>query len=306
MKCSKCNNEIQKGYKFCPICGTPVTQEIKCPKCGSTDIPQDSKFCPDCGALLGVNQEDAQRRFENAKKQEEEKARLRKQAEFAKQQEIARKKELERKAEESKRAELEKARREAEAKKRAEETKKTYINGHEYVDLGLPSRTKWSTCNIGAYTPEDLGNYYAWGKIVPNRSSSVFATGLKFMLKIASNEDITSKCDAATQVWGANWHIPSKNQFQELIQNTSSTWTSQNGVFGRLLTSNINGKKIFFPAAGHLDGATFEGKHRYGNYWSSTAKNDSGNAYLLAFGAERFDVGFSARDIACSLRPVSG
>ena len=158
MKCSKCNNEIQKGYKFCPICGTPVTQEIKCPKCGSTDIPQDSKFCPDCGALLGVNQEKAQRRFENAKKQEEEKARRRKQAESAKQQEIARKKELERKAEESKRAELEKARREAEAKKRAEETKKTYINGHEYVDLGLPSGTKWATCNIGANVPEGSGD----------------------------------------------------------------------------------------------------------------------------------------------------
>lgn len=103
MKCSKCNNEIQNGFKFCPICGTPVPTERKCPKCGATDIPHDSKFCPDCGVLLGIDQEEAQRRFEEAKKLEAEKARRRKQAESAKQQEIARKKELERKIEEEKR-----------------------------------------------------------------------------------------------------------------------------------------------------------------------------------------------------------
>lgn len=103
MKCSKCNNEILNGFKFCPICGKPVPLARKCSKCGATDIPQDSKFCPDCGVLLGIDQEEAQRRFEEAKKLEAEKARRRKQAESAKQQEIARKKELERKIDEEKR-----------------------------------------------------------------------------------------------------------------------------------------------------------------------------------------------------------
>lgn len=129
MKCSKCNNEILNGFKFCPICGTPVPPARKCSKCGATDIPQDSKFCPDCGVLLGIDQEEAQRRFEEAKKLEAEKARRRKQAESAKQQEIARKKELERKAEEvrkkteaetRRKAAEEKARLEAEMKRKAE------------------------------------------------------------------------------------------------------------------------------------------------------------------------------------------
>ena len=46
------------------------------------------------------------------------------------------------------------------------------INGHEYVDLGLPSGLKWATCNVGANTPEEYGNYYAWGEIVPKTDYS--------------------------------------------------------------------------------------------------------------------------------------
>lgn len=294
MKCSKCQNEIQKGYKFCPICGTPVTQEIKCPKCGSTDIPQDSKFCPDCGALLRVNQEEAQRRFENAKKQEEEKARKRKQAESAKQQEIARKRELERKAVESKRAELEKTRREAEAIKRAEETKKTYINGHEYVDLGLPSGTKWATCNIGANVPEESGDYYGWGETYPKRDftssqwNDTFATLLKMMGVIDSNKNLKPKHDAANIKWGKHWRLPTFADVKELIANTNRTWTTQNGVYGLQIRSKVNSNCIFIPAAGdRFMKESCNNRGECGYYWCSSFDSDEYRGISFGFYSDR-------------------
>lgn len=327
MNCSKCNNEIQKGFKFCPICGTPVIQEIKCPKCGSTDIPQDSKFCPDCGALLGVNQEEAQRRFENAKKQEEEKARKRKQAEFAKQQEIDRKRELERKAQESKRAELEKAKREAEAKKRAEETKKTYINGHEYVDLGLPSHTLWATHNIGANKPEDCGDFYAWGETSTKtiytlnnyKNFKIGLFGVKLRDILTSSDTLQPSFDVAKQKWGDKWHMPTTEQINELVENTISEWTQINGVDGCLLKSKKNGKSIFFPAAGFIsDGKSWDKGtrgHYLGagiSYLNGTSKHDIQYCRGLGFYREysfakivNISLWIQQVDNGNSVRPVS-
>jgi uncharacterized protein (TIGR02145 family) len=125
------------------------------------------------------------------------------------------------------------------------------FNGHEYVDLGLPSGTLWATCNVGANKPEDYGDCFSWDE---------------------------GKTSAAN--WGNGWRMPSKEQWEELNENTKSTWTKKKGVNGRLFTAN-NGKSLFLPAAGgsHAPGLDSAGSN--GLYWSSSLDMD--DPYLAWF-----------------------
>ncbi len=157
----------------------------------------------------------------------------------------------------------------------------------EFVDLGLPSGTLWATRNVGADNPEDCGDYFAWGETVPkelydwksyrygNCIDNWFA-----ITKYCTNSDwclngfvdsltvLEPADDAATVNWGEGWRMPTKEKWEELYQNTSYTWTTQNGVDGRLLTGP-NGNTIFLPATGfRLDGELI--CLGLGIYWSST------------------------------------
>ena len=157
----------------------------------------------------------------------------------------------------------------------------------EFVDLGLPSGTLWATRNVGADNPEDCGDYFAWGETVPkelydwksyrygNCIDNWFA-----ITKYCTNSDwgldgfvdsltvLEPADDAATANWGDDWRMPTKEEWEELYQNTSFTWTTQNGVEGRLLTGP-NGNTIFLPATGfRLDGELI--CLGLGIYWSST------------------------------------
>lgn len=105
------------------------------------------------------------------------------------------------------------------------------------VDLGLS--VKWAPRNLGAATPSDFGNYYAWGILTPN----------EWKLNHASKGNtLTSEYDAATQTLGSGWRMPTKDEMQELVD--SCTWTSEtlNGVNGYRVAGK-NGKSIFLPAA---------------------------------------------------------
>ena len=143
-------------------------------------------------------------------------------------------------------------------------------NGFEYVDLGLPSGTKWATCNVGADKETDYGLYFAWGETVGySRITSMKQFCLedyKFS-KCGSNKftkyngtdrkNVLDLKDDAVQVnMGGKWHIPTKEQIKELMSNTESTWVSNyngSGVNGILLTSKSdNSKKLFLPACGFL------------------------------------------------------
>ena len=101
-------------------------------------------------------------------------------------------------------------------------------NGHEYVDLGFPSGLKWAACNVGANTPEEYGNYYAWGEIVPKTdySDENCATLGKQLGDISGNANY----DAATANWGAPWRMPTREELKELIDNCTFKWTTQNGT----------------------------------------------------------------------------
>ncbi len=175
------------------------------------------------------------------------------------------------------------------------------INGHEYVDLGLPSGLKWATCNVGANKPEDYGNYYAWGetKTKPSYTKNNSKTYGNQMNDIKGN----SQYDAARANWGGSWRLPTKKELEELRNKCTWTWTTQNGVKGYKVTGP-NGKSIFIPAAGYRYGTSLGSDGYYGYYWSSTPY-DYGYAYDLNFddGYEYVDGSF--RYDGQTVRPIS-
>ena len=158
-----------------------------------------------------------------------------------------------------------------------------YANGHGYVDLGLPSGTFWATCNIGANNPEQYGDYYAWGEISTKKSyhennskwHNVSKKDLQSMNVINNNGKLTSQYDVANQKWGVHWHIPSVDQFRELLENTNKTWTKINGRGGFLFKSKINGNSLFLPAAGDKYYGTLRYSGERGNYWTSESSDKS-------------------------------
>ena len=157
--------------------------------------------------------------------------------------------------------------------------------GHDYVDLGLPSGTLWATCNVGANSPEDYGNLYAWGetttKTTYDWSTYKYCNGnLKTLTKYCNcsalgNNGFTdtltvlqSSDDAATANWGSGWCMPTKAQWEELMHNTTVTCTMQNGVSGSRFTAS-NGNSLFLPAAGYHD-RDWSSLWNFGFYWSSS------------------------------------
>lgn len=132
------------------------------------------------------------------------------------------------------------------------------IGAHTYVDLALPSGTKWATVNIGADSPEDYGSYFAFGETAPKTDYS------------RENYQYATQ-DAARTLWGPDWHIPTSEQIEELYNAdyTVTQWTTVNGVYGKLVTSKQNGCSIFLPAAGYSIGSHTEYVGECGNYWTS-------------------------------------
>ena len=166
---------------------------------------------------------------------------------------------------------------------------------HEYVDLGLPSGTLWAICNVGATTPEGYGDCFAWGETEPKDyydwdtykhchydheflwpdfikycTDSTFGyRGFVDNLTVLQLTD-----DAASINWGNDWCTPTKEQWEELVQNTTNTITRQNGVKGMLFTAN-NGNGLFLPGAGAYFCIDKKRHKGFGRYWSSSLKADN-------------------------------
>ena len=195
----------------------------------------------------------------------------------------------------------------------------------EYVDLCLPSGTLWATCNVGANSPEEFGDYIAWGETEPKTIFTVgtykYCNGDFYSLTKYCNDPfygyngftdnlavLLSEDDAATVNLGENWCMPTKEQWQELFDNTDAIWTTQNGVFGLLLTSSCN--SLFLPAAGHYNGNTgvaqdIEGVGSEGLYWSSLLDTDYPiTSWMFSFVSNEVGMGTSFRYSGQSIRPV--
>ena len=125
-----------------------------------------------------------------------------------------------------------------------------YINGHGYVDLGLPSGTKWATCNVGADEPWGYGNYYAWGKTVIKDKYSYKESKLigVHIDQIKGNKEY----DAATFEWGMHWELPSEQEMTELFKYCKFKEIARHNINGILLIG-LNGKSIFIPKGGVCD-----------------------------------------------------
>ena len=177
------------------------------------------------------------------------------------------------------------------------------INGHEYVDLGLPSGLKWATCNVGASLPEEYGDYYAWGEI--ETKSEYTKDNSKTRGKSMSDISGNSTYDVARAKWGGSWRLPTEKELEELKNNCKWEWTTQNGKKGYKVIGP-NGNSIFLPAAGYRNGSSFYYAGEYGFYWGSTPyeSNDDG-AYYLFFRSSYRGVIWYYRDGGQSVRPVS-
>ena len=173
--------------------------------------------------------------------------------------------------------------------------------GHEYVDLGIS--VKWATCNVGATSPEDYGHYFAWGETSPKAeyTEENSLTCGKDMSDISGNPQY----DAARANWGGDWRMPTYSEQEELLNNCTWTWTTQNGVNGYNV-KGPNGNSIFLPAAGGRFGSSLNYAGSDGYYWSSTPldDDDDGYPYYLYFDSGSQRMSGSYRRNGFSVRPV--
>ena len=159
----------------------------------------------------------------------------------------------------------------------------------EYVDLGLPSGLKWAKCNVGAEKETDYGDYFMWGSTTPNTADECTWANAPFnnhssdynetyfnSVKgtVCPNGVLAKEYDAASQIMGGDWRMPTKAEFQELIDNTTNEWVTNykgTGVNGRKFTSKTDTSKyIFIPAAGCRSYSSFTDQGDYGLVWSSS------------------------------------
>jgi hypothetical protein len=194
------------------------------------------------------------------------------------------------------------------------------FNGHEYVDLGLPSGTLWATCNVGASKPEDAGGNFAWGetteksnynletykyfngssgKVTKYCNDSYFGDrGFTDNLKILQSSD-----DPATANCGRGWHTPTKAQWEELINYTIHEWKEQNGTDGMLFTAK-NGRALFLPIVGYCwgSGYLYSGASPY---WSMSLYTDCpSDAWCISFNKNGCSMSQGNRANGFHVRPV--
>ncbi len=162
---------------------------------------------------------------------------------------------------------------------------RTQPEKYEAVDLGLS--VKWATMNVGANSPEEYGDYFAWGETSPKDTYSwetyKWCKGSQYTLtKYCSNSSygtvdnktvLDPEDDAAQANWGGTWRMPTRDEFTELRTKCTWEWTSLNGVYGRKVTGP-NGNSIFLPAAGYRYDSSLGTAGSYGSYWSSSLGTD--------------------------------
>ena len=213
------------------------------------------------------------------------------------------------------------------------------INGHEFVDLGLS--VKWATCNVGATTPEEYGDYFAWGETEP-KSDYEWGT-YKWMQENKSDQEHITKYtiddgetgaiwysggafvgdgkttfadydyadDAARANWGGTWRTPTIAEWDWLIDNCTWEWTYDylgdgSNRAGNIGTSIVNGNQIFLPAAGHKTYDNFSGEGANCLFWSSSlSESYSYSAQHIIFYYEQIEKHNAYRYAALSVRPVT-
>lgn len=194
------------------------------------------------------------------------------------------------------------------------------VDDTKWVDLDLPSGLLWAANNVGATAPEDYGDLFAWGE-TNTKNTYDWSTYLH------SNKrgDLSKYCsrplygrnhftdtltilqpddDAATTRICNGGRTPKIEEWQELLDNTSATWTTRNGTTGYLFTAP-NGNSLFLPAAGLCSDKTIDSEGIGGNYWSSSLETDyPTDAWCFDFDSVHQEINKASRYKGFSIRAV--
>ncbi len=199
------------------------------------------------------------------------------------------------------------------------------LNGHDYVDLGLPSGVLWATCNVGATKPEEYGDFFAWGETSPKEvydkttykhysNVGVYGIGTTIMKyctravdgRIDNKTTLEASDDAANVNWGGNWRMPTETELNELRENCEWKLTTHNEIKGFRITGK-NGNSIFLPYAGFANRTNFFSIGKEAYYWSSTLNTGVGGHWtarcFFCIG-RRIIVDIFSRNFGASVRPV--
>lgn len=201
------------------------------------------------------------------------------------------------------------------------------IEGHPFVDLGLPSGTLWAMYNVGASSPTEYGDYFCWGE-VSTKDIYTWETyefvgdyiydpryGSWYTTIEIGDEISGTEYDAARHNWGGVWRLPTAEEVAELVRYTWRKWKAEDGVIGvRLYGPNEN--SIFIPANGYADnynGQTHFDQGYYGYFWSGTQTRLKGYPESANFkaGGLYFDSGgvhfneMLAKEVGNGVRPMT-
>lgn len=179
------------------------------------------------------------------------------------------------------------------------------INNHTWVDMGLPSGTRWATCNVDATIPEQPGKHYSWGEIAVK--SSYTASTTKHYGKAVKEFSGDKLYDVATAKWGTGWRMPTKEEFDELLFYCHWKYTQKGGRWGAEITSPKTNNSIFLPATGSKEGSALSEASGCGMYWTSTPYQSQTNngAHEYHFGAALGEMGVAERYYGFAIRPVA-
>jgi hypothetical protein len=179
------------------------------------------------------------------------------------------------------------------------------LNGHAWVDLGLPSGTKWATYNVGTSQIHGVGTRVAWGEIATKKTFSPSAYSLNNVELPSYAGD--AKYDLATAKWGEGWYTPTKEQWDELVEHCDWDYVMINGINGVIFTSKKTYNYIFLPSTGYTDDETYKLKYTTYNlaYWSCTTQRNNG-AFAYMANYEQGYVTSTNRYIAHCVRAVCG
>ena len=181
----------------------------------------------------------------------------------------------------------------------------------QYIDLALPSGTKWAKCNLGADVPEEYGNFYLWGypkKFVQSKSKFNEDTYALYVRDYTGKREMILEDDAAYIETNGLARIPSEQQYQELIDNCKYEWVELNGIKGAKFTSYENNKSIFIPAAGYCYNPNVYDKGNYAFLWTRSLCNAYNSrevfSITLSGSGKLHDISAVERYFALSIRPV--
>ena len=183
------------------------------------------------------------------------------------------------------------------------------INGHDYVDLGLS--VKWATCNVGASSFKDYGDYFAWGET--STKSTYTEDNSKTYGESSYNYDIggDASLDAARANWGGTWRLPTEKEAQELRGKCSWEWITKDGKDGEegykgFKVTGPNKNSIFLPVAGYRNGPSLYDAGQLGYIWTSAPyEEDAEKAFRLHFAETSRYVAWGRRYYGRTIRPVS-